>query len=900
MEALSNRASCNEEVTAPAIATATTHAAPADAVSPITAFAEKGAKGVGILSVLEDVVVAREAADPDCEQTRKTRDENLRERHIKSKPTGRASSTGGDAVLAAALEEQGAQQSTPTATEVLHDASPTGASLPPEGGPISLEIARASENVPESSSTVHLSVQERLLRHVRQHTASSPSGSDSCSNVSDEDGGEKNCSGIVAQHEEIEIARHEEGHRKEGKRAGGGDKEVEEGVGKDEGMGDMSRVPGARPNTTPPRERAEGGERLGRADHTERAATDSAEHGVTSVTNSKASPTAALNDGVLNKAVSKVGPREKVASVAPGTALGIDTSQASANISEHQQCELSHGVASTTDAVHVLISKHAAAQGGCWDRQEEKEQTVPGAPSAVADAKQESDEDGTSYLPVATAGTAEASGDQSSSRRDAEGVQLSVSLAVGAPTQEENDARGADRRDRSANPKMGQKGEERVTTDTTKSVAGINKTGTVSAGESVEVTAVVPAEKSSTERTESGPEPMLSEERDLEHPGAVDGDGGDINRVDSRESKDKSRGISTAQSPENTGKDAEAEPAWIEGYDPAHDCYFYHHVATGESSWYKPEEPYEPYVHSDEEDDDQIASLSQTENEGNKGTQSREADQRAERRRRNDKEGISSSSRADSRGRDKPGSRRKKHEEGRAISTAKKTSSARQGSGKRSPKSPAAVEVTQVSARQGSSRRDAGASQSSLPSGTESPGSGSSVKHSRGGRSRSRQQGKTALERLNDLTDENSGVSDSFRSKVGGRGQSGRRRHKSPRHHIDERSHGSTRRSSGGGDDGARREPVRSSTTSSRKGRGDRGDHGAHYRRGHSPSPGRRHSVPFSESSRSSSNNSGLSRNKGGSNRRRHSSGSRAKSGRLDVDIAASGRSGRDARERER
>lgn len=46
----------------------------------------------------------------------------------------------------------------------------------------------------------------------------------------------------------------------------------------------------------------------------------------------------------------------------------------------------------------------------------------------------------------------------------------------------------------------------------------------------------------------------------------------------------------------------ETEPAWIEGYDASHDCYYYHHVATGESSWYRPDAPYEAYVHSDEED----------------------------------------------------------------------------------------------------------------------------------------------------------------------------------------------------------------------------------------------------------------------------------------------------------
>lgn len=42
------------------------------------------------------------------------------------------------------------------------------------------------------------------------------------------------------------------------------------------------------------------------------------------------------------------------------------------------------------------------------------------------------------------------------------------------------------------------------------------------------------------------------------------------------------------------------QPEWVEGFDPRHDCYYYHHVPTGESTWYKPEAPYEPHVHSDE------------------------------------------------------------------------------------------------------------------------------------------------------------------------------------------------------------------------------------------------------------------------------------------------------------
>lgn len=57
---------------------------------------------------------------------------------------------------------------------------------------------------------------------------------------------------------------------------------------------------------------------------------------------------------------------------------------------------------------------------------------------------------------------------------------------------------------------------------------------------------------------------------------------------------------------DEAAEQAEIEPEWIEGYDPSHDCYYYHHVATGESSWFRPDAPYEPYVHSDEEEDDGV------------------------------------------------------------------------------------------------------------------------------------------------------------------------------------------------------------------------------------------------------------------------------------------------------
>ena len=43
----------------------------------------------------------------------------------------------------------------------------------------------------------------------------------------------------------------------------------------------------------------------------------------------------------------------------------------------------------------------------------------------------------------------------------------------------------------------------------------------------------------------------------------------------------------------NTTKQARsgvfAEPAWIQGYDPTHDCYYFYHIPTSESTWHKPD-----------------------------------------------------------------------------------------------------------------------------------------------------------------------------------------------------------------------------------------------------------------------------------------------------------------------
>lgn len=73
------------------------------------------------------------------------------------------------------------------------------------------------------------------------------------------------------------------------------------------------------------------------------------------------------------------------------------------------------------------------------------------------------------------------------------------------------------------------------------------------------------------------------------------GGGGEVLSADAKSVRD-----------EKAAELVDIEPEWIEGYDPSHDCYYYHHVATGESSWFKPDAPYEPYVHSDEDEDDGV------------------------------------------------------------------------------------------------------------------------------------------------------------------------------------------------------------------------------------------------------------------------------------------------------
>lgn len=246
---------------------------------------------------------------------------------------------------------------------------------------------------------------------------------------------------------------------------------------------------------------------------------------------------------------------------------------------------------------------------------------------------------------------------------------------------------------------------------------------------------------------------------------------------------------------------AAAEPDWIEGYDPGHDCYYYHHVPTGESRWYKPDEPYEPYVHSDEDREGEDAPLSSVEDNSQTaagGPEDEKDQRRRDRRRQREDDGSID---------------RKNHRRER-------TGSGEEERGATSTRSPSAHKSKKSSSRK---RR----SKSSKASAAESRGRGrnddderyvsrSSSRDDRrgdGGRrskgSSSRQRGKTALERLNDLTDENnSGASGDVRSddSGGGGGRSHRRDSSSRRgsrgsrrNSNSERHHGSSRKHSSGG-----------------------------------------------------------------------------------------------------
>ncbi|CAM9200065.1 unnamed protein product, partial [Laminaria digitata] len=290
-----------------------------------------------------------------------------------------------------------------------------------------------------------------------------------------------------------------------------------------------------------------------------------------------------------------------------------------------------------------------------------------------------------------------------------------------------------------------------------------------------------------------------------------------------------------AQTRTETAPDDTAELAWIEGYDPSHDCYYYHHVPTGESRWYKPDEPYEPYVHSDEEEEDGARS---TLNEG--GGQSKDAqttgheDRRDEGKYQKEDENKSLSSRRSER---EGGSgvrrlaKREKKETTVESGATKKTGSSSSRKDKASTKLRGSPKST------GRSRRG---SEGKKRSSVSSRGGSAAVAED-GASGRSRQRTKTALERLNDLTDEDGGFSENVLSGGSGDGGGGwnegsvrkgnvrRHRGHSGGYDDEEKHRGSSNkdRHSGGGDSSRRRSSRNSrggDPSPSRKGYQDRSE----------------------------------------------------------------------------
>lgn len=410
------------------------------------------------------------------------------------------------------------------------------------------------------------------------------------------------------------------------------------------------------------------------------------------------------------------------------------------------------------------------------------------------------------------------------------------------------------------------------------------------------------------------------------------------------------------------------EPAWIEGYDPGHDCYYYHHVATGESSWYKPNEPYEEYVHSDEDDyngelsnlregdpgeDTPAASkddrkrgtmtqgageiaLSPRGNDNDKGSGNRRKKRREEAKRARKASTRHSPSRKTcilTEGDDREETRKKNHRREDGDVSGRNTNATIR---KRSSKLTTEVGTAPGSRRHLSSRRyHHDTSFSSWPAHSSPSDSTSSTDHShressslgsrgdrRGARrrsegrsssaaglqvtaveghsGRSQPRQKTALERLNDLTDENSGISEGLISDadggVGGCERTGRggewRDEGSRRKNSEEQQRVSKRRSSEKGGEGGGRGKQRGGL-SSRKGYHDGDENGkndgACRSQKHSPLSSqkrRSNSLPSPEGSSSNKleyqgrSYSGRKNSGGGSDNRRSSAdagGSRSK-----------------------
>ncbi|CAM9882083.1 unnamed protein product [Ectocarpus sp. 4 AP-2014] len=342
--------------------------------------------------------------------------------------------------------------------------------------------------------------------------------------------------------------------------------------------------------------------------------------------------------------------------------------------------------------------------------------------------------------------------------------------------------------------------------------------------------------------------------------------GGDANTKASNERHGKLDGAENETAP----ADPTTALAWIEGYDPGHDCYYYHHVPTGESRWYKPDEPYEPYVHSDEEDGDGATSSSLRDEGGTPITATTAAeleddDLRPERKeRRKDDENVDNHHLRGKRG---------------GIEEEEEEATTRRSSLSRKVKEPSSGKrrsSTSSTASGGSQRR------------RREDDDGGTRDHSRPGRSSRQQRGKTALERLNDFTDDNNCGSDDPRSDgYGGerRRSSGSSRRQdgtgSRRHRDDDDDRYRSRRKHSSGDGGSRHRKSRGD--SSLRTEGNRGDGKRDHDR-RRPYSQRRSSdsryILSSDGSRNSDDDEGALRRRTSSARDRGASRSRRSSAR--------------------
>ncbi|CAM9401414.1 unnamed protein product, partial [Ectocarpus fasciculatus] len=346
--------------------------------------------------------------------------------------------------------------------------------------------------------------------------------------------------------------------------------------------------------------------------------------------------------------------------------------------------------------------------------------------------------------------------------------------------------------------------------------------------------------------------------------------GGDANtKIDSGCERD---GEHDGAETETTPADPTTELAWIEGYDPGHDCYYYHHVPTGESRWYKPDEPYEPYVHSDEEDGDGAASSSLREERGTPTTATtaeapEDGDLRPERKGRRKNDENVDNLRGKYSGIEE---REEKEATTRRSSSSRKVNQSSSGKRRSSKSSTASA---------GSQRR------------RRDDDDGGTRDHSRSGRSSRQQRGKTALERLNDFTDENTCGSDDLRSDgYGGerRRSSGSSRRQdgtagSRRHRDDEDDRYRSRRKHSSGDGGSRHRKSRGDSSLRTEGHRDDGKRDHDRRRSYSQrsSDSRYGRTLLSDGSRNSDDDEGdltrrtsSARDRGGSRSRRSSADS--------------------------